>query len=138
MTKTNFQTDMDFEWFRVSMPYYMAQLETDDGYLFLPVNREYKPLGVVADAFVDYDAHRDRALRFKSNPLNDETLWCSTHRSDLGYLYDDRSIDTYLERLSRLVALSTNSEILKGVLGGRPSLTAVVSSRLIDSKGVQS
>lgn len=91
-------------WFRVCLPYHYAPLIPAPGakHIYLPVNRNYKPLGIRSREFVDYEKFRAQAVVFATDPHKFDGIW-----SDLKnlYLYDDHnaSLIDYFDRLERLV-----------------------------------
>lgn len=104
-------TGMD-QWFRIWLPYQFVQLEMPKHkHVYLPVNRNYKPLGVVSEEFVDYDDFLDQAVIFRSDPHEFVGVW---NNPDGLYLYDDgpESRRDYFVRLGRL---ADRSMMLVGV-----------------------
>ena len=91
-------------WFRRWMPYTIVKLEhPDHEHCYLPLNRDYKPLGVSAQEHVDYEAYRaSHAICFSSNPADFKRIW---HSGGM-FLYNDgpSSLIDYFERLSRLMS----------------------------------
>ena len=96
-------TDND-QWFRYWMPYQLAKLESSrHKHIYLPVNRNYKPLGYVGDNWVDYARHENSAIVFRADPHTFKDVW---RNAEYLVLYDD-SIDSrrdYFDRLGRLLS----------------------------------
>lgn len=93
--------------FKVWMPYLYQRVEVPGRkHAFLPLNRDYKPLGVRRDAgFVDYEEMAARcAVWFPRDPATLEGVWWNASGSSL-WLYDDSVASrlTYFERLEKLL-----------------------------------
>ena len=98
-------TRMD-QWFRYWLPYSFVKLETTNhNHVYLPVNRNYKPLGVTSDDWVDYEDFIDQAVIFSADPHTFANVWF--HRDTL-HLYEDvvSSRVDYFQRLERLLSRS--------------------------------
>ena len=89
-------------WFRFWLPYKFEKLESPKRkHVYLPLNRNYKPLGITSRDHVDYAAYMHQAVVFASDPTKFTGVW---HDPKGLWLYDDTSnsrVD-YFERLSRL------------------------------------
>lgn len=95
---------------RFIFPYCIVHLE--DG-RFIVLNRNYKPLGVQTEEWVDYDQHPS-AIRLAITPAVASKLsWNRSDSIDRIYLYDDGCVPTdsadhmkaYLERIAVLMAV---------------------------------
>ena len=98
------------QWFRYWMPYQFVKLEhTKYQHVYLPVNRNYKPLGIVAKDNVDYEKYMPQAAVFDENPVSFQNVWWE--ESGL-YLYSDapESRINYFDRLGRLLVRSVRLE----------------------------
>ena len=94
------------QWFRYWMPYSFFKLEVaDHNHVYLPVNRNYKPLGVTSDDWVDYEDFIEQAVVFSADPHTFDEVWF--HRDTL-HLYEDviTSRVDYFKRLERLLGRS--------------------------------
>lgn len=91
-----------YDWFRIHLPYLVIPIRPDIAkHLYLPLNREYKPLGIPRSEFVDYDAYAHKAMRFARDPRTFTGVWTD----DRLYLYDDTSkfdYELYFARLAKL------------------------------------
>ena len=102
------------QWGRVWLPYTLAKLALP-GHVYLPVNRDYKPLGMVThdalgrrifgtEVWVDYEPHANKSMVFARNPhcisgvFINENLYL--------YSYNDKSMDSYFSRLEKLLSRS--------------------------------
>jgi len=97
--------------FRFWMPYLFQKIEVDGvKWAFLPLNRNYKPLGVVTREHVDYrEFAQSHGVKFPRDPAKLIAVWNTI--SDDGtqlWLYEDnpRSRVDYFQRLDRLMSLS--------------------------------
>ncbi len=96
-------------WFRFWMPYYFEKLEHPKfKWVYLPVNRNYKPLGISSDKWVDYDSFMNsHAVRFSRDPITFEGIWRGVDPDELFLYNDDRkSRLDYFERLGKLMEKS--------------------------------
>jgi hypothetical protein len=95
-------------WFHSAMPYAFVRLDRP-GNVWLPLNRDYKPLGIRTTDWVEYDDHADSAIKFARDPSGFPGVWWNEQadRSTL-YLYSDAPCSrlTYWERLGRLLSHS--------------------------------
>jgi hypothetical protein len=92
------------QWFRYWIPYkFEPILKSKHKHAYLPLNRNYKPLGhrSIKDV-VDYDAYPSQAVIFSSDPHLFADIWMP---GDLLYLYDDTwtSRLDYFTRFERLM-----------------------------------
>jgi hypothetical protein len=71
-------------------------------HLYLPLNRNYKPLGYTASAWVEYKDYKNQAVIFRSAPQKFKDVW---HDTEGLYLYDDglQSRESYFARLEALL-----------------------------------
>ena len=93
-------------WFRYWMPYCFQELSANRKHVYLPLNREYKPLGLTDyNNGVDYDDYIDQAVVFTTDPGAFPDVW--TRPGSL-YLYNDGTASRldYFERLERLLSRS--------------------------------
>jgi len=98
-------TMMD-QWFRYWLPYSFFKLETANrDHVYLPVNRNYKPLGVTSDEWVDYENFTKQAVVFSADPHTFENVWVDQEPL---YLYGEAisSRVDYFQRLERLLSSS--------------------------------
>lgn len=92
-------------WFRFHMPYSLVKLiHPRLKHVWLPLNRNYKPLGVVEPDHVDYQLSIGQAMAFKKSPHDLTGVWTANNDEHL-YLYDDtqESRIDYFARLERLL-----------------------------------
>ncbi len=92
-------------WFRHSLPYTLHLMPGQrKKHTYLPLNRDYKPLGVVTMDHVRYEDYLDRAVVFGTDPHRFTDIWIPWDARRLLYLYTDnnRSVRDYFERLGRL------------------------------------
>ena len=83
------------------MPYVYQKIDDQEfPFVFLPLNRQYKPLGVITDKFVDYDDYRTHRVVFKKDPTFFKNIWTNPC-----YLFNDgpESQKDYFIRLERLL-----------------------------------
>mgnify|MGYP001551924657 CR=1 FL=1 len=97
------------------MPYCFVKLKSPPKYIFLPLNRNYKPLGYPhrrgpgPSGHVDYEAYRAQAVQFKTDPKEFSGIWNrieANHPDDEElWLYEDvhTSRLDYFKRLEKLV-----------------------------------
>jgi len=94
------------QWFRYWLPYQFVKLDVPGHkHVYLPVNRNYKPLGVMSEDWADYDDYLHQAVVFGADPYTYEDVW--TDGEGL-YLYDDNpaSRQDYFKRLELLLGRS--------------------------------
>lgn len=93
------------QWFRYFMPYNFVKLDaTSHKHVYLPLNRNYKPLGRILDTWVDYESFVDNAVVFAADPYTFKGVWISGGL----YLYDDLPATRrdYFTRLDKLLSHS--------------------------------
>ena len=98
-------TDLD-QWFRYWMPYTYEKIEVPKfRHVYLPLNRNYKPLGILSGDWVDYEDYLHQAVRFSSDPHTFDGVWYSPETL---HLYEDatKSRIDYFARLERLFTRS--------------------------------
>ena len=92
------------QWFRYWMPYCFKKLEVGrHAHVYLPLNRNYKPLGITSGEWVNYDTFLPQAVVFSADPHSFDGIWF--HRETL-HLYEDAvpSRMDYFARLERLLS----------------------------------
>jgi hypothetical protein len=97
--------------FRFWMPYLFQKIEVDGvKWVFLPLNRNYKPLGVLDREHVDYQTlASSHGVKFSRNPALLTGVW--TNVSEDGsqlWLYSDTptSRADYFDRFEKIMALA--------------------------------
>jgi len=94
--------------FKRWMPYLYQRVEVKGRkHVFLPLNRNYRPLGT--QEFADYAAVADTyGVAFRQDPGAFENIWWNTDDAGRFWLYDDsaKSRVSYFERLERLMLKS--------------------------------
>ena len=97
--------------FRFWMPYLFQRLEVDGvRHAFLPLNRNYKPLGIISGDHVDYGGLAlSHGVSFTRDPALLVGVW--DNKSDDGsqlWLYSDspQSRTDYFARFEKIMALS--------------------------------
>lgn len=102
----------DTAWFRMWMPYSFFRMEHDrHRHVFLPLNRNYDPIGYVGQGQADYaDALHTHGVVFTRDPATFKGIWWDqgtegTVRQGRFWLYDDTpdSRMTYFDRLEKLM-----------------------------------
>jgi hypothetical protein len=94
--------------FRIALPYCFQKM-TKPGHVWLPLNRNYKPLNWTGRKRIDYEAHLDTALAFARDPATFPDIWWNAS-GDTCWLYDgdgfanDGERAEYFIRLQRLLA----------------------------------
>ena len=86
------------------MPYCFQKLEVADrAHVYLPVNRNYKPLGVTDEEWVDYDTYLPQAVVFSADPRRFDGIWLD---NETLHLYEDAvsSRVDYFARLEKLLS----------------------------------
>ena len=94
------------QWFRIWLPYTFVKMEAaDHKHVYLPLNRDHKPLGVKSNDWVDYQDFIDQAVVFPEDPYTFENVW---HDPETRHLYSDHpnSRSDYFNRLERLFSRS--------------------------------
>lgn len=90
-------------WFWNCMPYCFRRLDISRKHVWLPLNRRYKPLGVVTKQWVIYEEYLPRSVVFARDPQGFKDIWLDPVGPDSLYLYSDiRSRNDYWVRLDRL------------------------------------
>ena len=97
--------------FKYWMPYLFQRIESDAGkHCFLPLNRIYKPLGIVSRDWVDYNSFAStNGVIFSRDPITLKDIWIHTDPSEGRFwLYEDAqsSRTTYFSRLEKLITKS--------------------------------
>ena len=98
-------TKMD-QWFRYWLPYSFVKLDvTNRKHVYLPVNRNYKPLGITSGEWINYEDFADQAVIFSADPHTINNVWYSPATL---HLYGDAisSRLDYFQRLERLLSRS--------------------------------
>lgn len=100
-------------WFRAAMPYCFRRMRcVVQGqvlpHVWLPLNRDYKPLGVTTSRHTDYADYIGQAISFARDPSKFKNVWWNndTAVSEVScFLYSDleSSRDDYFDRLNRLM-----------------------------------
>ena len=95
-------------WFRIWMPYCFEELSAGKKTVWMPLNRNYKPLGHSGGEYVDYENFIAQAIQFSRDPRTFKGIWIDAPmpNSTQLWLYEDASssrID-YFARLEKLVA----------------------------------
>jgi len=106
-------TEQDM-WFRYWMPYTFTKLEIDGvnfKHVYLPLNRNYKPLGCFTSSYVDYYDYRNQCMRFIKNPNTLSGVWWNNAPLFL-YNDGDESRETYFKRLGKVLQYT---KIIKGL-----------------------
>lgn len=98
------------QWFRYNMPYLIRKLNVPQANTWLPLNRNYKPIGYLGKDIVDYHDYLNIAMVFHIDPHNfvGDIFW--NKQKDSLFLYDD-GIDSrkdYYVRLERLMSHTIN------------------------------
>jgi hypothetical protein len=94
------------QWFRIWLPYTFVKLEAaEHDHVYLPLSRDYKPLGLKSKDWVDYHDFIEQAVVFAEDPHTLENVW---HFSETLHLYGDdpKSRNDYFERFERLLSRS--------------------------------
>ena len=98
----------DDHFFRFFMPYVFQELGEAGPNVWLPLNRNYKPLGFMKTEWVDYhDFTRTHAVKFFRNPRQFADIWdTTTEAPDKLWLYSDApsTRTSYFERLEKLLS----------------------------------
>ena len=85
------------------MPYHFVKLPSRRyKHLYLPVNRNYKPLGYLGDEHVDYEMYSSQAVPFRRDPHCIQGVWTDPERLFL-YSSSPSSRADYFARLERLM-----------------------------------
>lgn len=96
------------QWFRVWMPYQFIPMDVSDAkHVYLPLNRNYKPLGYgtprQTQPWVDYKDYLHQAVVFERDPHGFKGVW---EDAEGLYLYNDNSDTqaTYFARIEKLMS----------------------------------
>jgi hypothetical protein len=96
------------------MPYHFVQLRSRRfKHLYLPVNRNYKPLGNMGREWVDYRSYASQAVIFRRDPHHLEGVWADPERL---YLYKG-SVGSRLDYFARYERLVSHSMAVAGAKG---------------------
>lgn len=100
------------QWGRIWLPYCFYKLDLP-GHVYLPVNRDYKPLGFitfnsvgisVGETWVDYELYVEKAMVFAKDPHGILGVFVN----DNLYLYDNKYektiMDSYFARYEKLLS----------------------------------
>lgn len=99
-------------YFHLWMPYLFRRVECPGKkHVFLPLNRDYKPLGYLGRDHVDYEAMAaSHGVSFTRDPLTFEGIWTANdldrpESEGLFWLYNDhpRSRTDYFQRFEKLM-----------------------------------
>ncbi len=95
-------------WFKIAMPYCFQKLEVPKlKHVWLPLNRNYKPLGYRGYDRVRYEDYLEQAMKFRTNPQLFPRIWWDNMGDPENrlWLYDDdpKSRERYFARFKRLV-----------------------------------
>lgn len=93
-------------WFRYWMPYTFHKLDHPRlKHVYLPLNRNYKPLGITSREGVRYEDFIGQAIAFAQDPSGFKDVWDDTTPKGL-FLYADspNTRTDYFERLGRLLS----------------------------------
>jgi hypothetical protein len=99
---------------RYVLPYCFQKMSNFGKNVYLPLNRDYKPIGVISSDYVYYDEYRHLFVRFSSCPSKIKGVWheVSKDRNDeiyAFYLYSDKlsSREEYYARLAKVMSKAT-------------------------------
>jgi hypothetical protein len=98
------------------MPYQFVKVESRrHRHLYLPLNRNYKPLGQISAEHVRHEDYTAQAVIFQSDPHRIRNVWTDPEQL---YLYNDApsSRSDYFARYEKLLSRSMN---LSGATSGR-------------------
>jgi hypothetical protein len=106
MYKREIRRDNGNFW-RIALPYCFEKLESSAyPHVWLPLNRNYKPLGMLSRDYVNYDDYITQALVFSRDPSAFKDVWNGSIGPTCCYLYDDGTdLDSkYFPSLQRLLS----------------------------------
>jgi hypothetical protein len=114
-------------WFKFWMPYLFQALDVPGAkHVYLPLNRNYKPLGYTSREWVKYENYASQAVRFKRDPSSFIDVWRQPKDYDIAdrlWLYNDgvESRVDYFERLEKLMgrAMPLHGPMLEDAANGR-------------------
>jgi len=114
MNTSNATNLTDFNrWFRYWMPYVFQKL---DGNIYLPLNRDQKPLGIITGGSVNNaEFAKTHGVRFSRNPATFTGVWYAPdHPLEM---YDDNptSRTDYFQRFERLMEYTVKTANRDGV-----------------------
>ncbi len=96
---------------RYALPYVLQKIEHPTyKHVYIMLNRDYKPLGVVKHSHsdhVNYDDYSDHHIRFNKDPNTFKDVWFAADQPLVLYNDGDASRKDYFERLGRLYAKGT-------------------------------
>lgn len=106
--------------FKIWMPYAYVRLEEPSRkHTFLPLNRNYKPLGYARPEFVQYADYLDtHAVVFSRDPAGFNDIWSNISNAGMLWLYDDNP-KSRLDYFARLERLTLKGAVLFGSLSSR-------------------
>ena len=94
-----------YSWFRFNMIYCLKRLDTPSSqFVYLPLNRQYNPLGVRSNEDVDYNDYLEQAMVFETDPSTFKGIWYK-ETAPL-FLYNDNPLSRgpdYFVRLGKLL-----------------------------------
>lgn len=95
---------------RYFLPYCIHKISSHKGHVYLPLNREYKPIGVVSKERVDYEAFSHLFIRFSRCPSKIKIDWQYKIVNNDGvieklYFYNDslKSRSNYFEKYTAVM-----------------------------------
>lgn len=88
-------------WTKRWMPYQFMGVKVGKTTAYLPVNRDYKPLGLAGMHFGDYSQYEHQAVTFGGDPYKFEGIWCDAKKLTL-YGETAKTRADYFIRLGRL------------------------------------
>ncbi|MGH6977954.1 MAG: hypothetical protein ACRED4_01455 [Brevundimonas sp.] len=96
-------------WFRYWMPYAFVKLEHPKlKHVWLPLNRNYKPLGYTSSVWVEYDDYIDQAISFARDPRLLKAVWSEEIEATDTQIWLYKSTmyrEDYFARLERLMGV---------------------------------
>ena len=95
----------DDQWFRYWMRYCFQKLEVGGRkHVYLPLNRDYKPLGITSkELFDSYDDYLPQTVVFSADPHTFKGIWI---KEEALYMYTDSPLSRvdYFARFERLLS----------------------------------
>ena len=91
-------------WFRFWMPYQFQRIQQGSRrHIYLPLNRNYKPLGHTGRDHVDYEEYAAQAVVFGRDPHGFRDVWTDPEQL---FLYNDSPASRvdYFDRYERLMS----------------------------------
>ena len=101
LTPTQVIRIADLPLFRSSLPYLIQR--SGDGWLML--GRDYKPIGVTARDWVDYDDFAHQRFKLRVHPLKMQGVWRPKDRDgqhDCRWWFYSDSVESYMDYFQRL------------------------------------